>query len=129
MISQRQLSDQLKRRLSNYLSPRGYLPHPSVYLLAVEKLEGSLLCLTKLWYELPTQPILRLHSTPHQTVKINWSLVLPQKNRCQSRGLEKDEDREDNSCVEYCKEAEENGEKVDMEDGKMEEEVDKEREE
>ena len=46
-----------------------------------------------------------------------------------SRGLEEDEDREDNSSVEYCKEEEENGEMVDMEDGKMEEEVDKEREE
>ena len=43
--------------------------------------------------------------------------------------MEEDEDREDNSSVEYCKEEEENGEMVDMEDGKMEEEVDKEREE
>ena len=43
--------------------------------------------------------------------------------------MDEDEDREDNSSVEYCKEAEENGEMVDMEDGKMEEEVDKEREE
>ena len=46
-----------------------------------------------------------------------------------SRGLEEDEDREDNSSVECCKEEEENGEMEDMEDGKMEEEVDKEREE
>ena len=46
-----------------------------------------------------------------------------------SRGLEEDEDREDNSSVEYCKEEGENGEMVDMEGGKMEEEVDKEREE
>ena len=42
------------------------------------------------------------------------------------RGLEEDEDREDNSSVKYCKEEEENGEMVDMEGGKMEEEVDKE---
>ena len=33
-----------------------------------------------------------------------------------SRGFEEDEDREDNSSVEYCKEEEENGEMVDMED-------------
>ena len=46
-----------------------------------------------------------------------------------SRGLDEDEDREDNSSVECWKEEEENGEMVDMEDGKMEEEVDKEREE
>ena len=46
-----------------------------------------------------------------------------------SRGLEEDEDREDNYSVEYRKEEEENGEMVDMEDGKIEEEVDKEREE
>ena len=46
-----------------------------------------------------------------------------------SRGLEEDEDREDNSSVESCKEEEENGEMVDMEDGKMEEEVDTEGEE
>ena len=46
-----------------------------------------------------------------------------------SRGLEDDEDSEDNSSVEYCKEEGENGEMVDMEGGKVEEEVDKEREE
>ena len=46
-----------------------------------------------------------------------------------SRGLEEDEDRQDNSSVEYCKEEEENGEMVDTEGGKMEEEVDKEGEE
>ena len=49
-----------------------------------------------------------------------------------SRGLEEDEDREDNSSVECWKEEKEekeNGEMVDMEDGKMEEELDKEGEE
>ena len=46
-----------------------------------------------------------------------------------SRGLEDDEDSEDNSSVEYCKEEGENGEMVDMKGGKVEEEVDKEREE
>ena len=46
-----------------------------------------------------------------------------------SRSLEEDEDREDNSSVECWKEEKEHGEMVDMEDGKMEEEVDKEREE
>ena len=35
--------------------------------------------------------------------------------------MRKDEDREDNSTVEYCKEEEENGEMVDMEDVEMEE--------
>ena len=35
--------------------------------------------------------------------------------------MRKDEDREDNSSVEYCKEEEENGEMVDMEDVEMEE--------
>ena len=43
--------------------------------------------------------------------------------------MEEDEDREDNSSVEYFKEEEENGEMVDMEDGKMEEEMDKKGEE
>ena len=38
-----------------------------------------------------------------------------------SRGLEEDEDREDNSSVEYFKEEEEKGEMVDMEDEEMEE--------
>ena len=46
-----------------------------------------------------------------------------------SRGLEEDEDREDNSSVECWKEEKETGRMVDMEDGKMEEEVDKEEEE
>ena len=46
-----------------------------------------------------------------------------------SRGLEEDEHREDNSSVESCKEEEEHGEMVDMEDGKMEEVMDKEGEE
>ena len=49
-----------------------------------------------------------------------------------SRGLDEDEDREDNSSVECWKEEKEekeNGRMVDMEDGKMEEEVDKEEEE
>ena len=38
-----------------------------------------------------------------------------------SRGLEEDEDREDNSSVEYFKEEEENGEMVEMENEEMEE--------
>ena len=38
-----------------------------------------------------------------------------------SRGLEEDEDREDNSNVEYFKEGEENREMVEMEDEEMEE--------
>ena len=38
-----------------------------------------------------------------------------------SRGLEEDEDREDNSNVEYFEEEEENGEMVEMEDEEMEE--------
>ena len=42
-----------------------------------------------------------------------------------SRGLEEDEDREEYSSVEYCKEEEENGEMVDMEDVEMEELMDK----
>ena len=43
--------------------------------------------------------------------------------------MEEDEDREEYSSVEYCKEEEENGEMVDMEDVEMEELMDKEGEE
>ena len=83
LFFQRQLSDQLKRRLSNHLSSRKGNEASTEDLFAIEKLQGSLLCLTRLWYELPTPPILHLHCTPPQTVKIKWSLVLPQKRRYQ----------------------------------------------
>ena len=40
-----------------------------------------------------------------------------------SRSLEEDEDREDNSSVEYFKEEKENGGMVDMEDGNLQERI------
>ena len=67
------------------------------------------------------------HTSPNSQNQLEFSPS--SEELLSSRGLEEDEDREDNSSVEYCKEEEENGEMVDMEDGKMEEEVDKEREE
>ena len=74
-----------------------------------------------------THPPSTQHTSPNSQNQLEFSPS--SEESLSSRGLEEDEDREDNSSVEYCKEAEENGEMVDMEDGKMEEEVDKEREE
>ena len=69
-------------------------------------------------------------STPHISDSQNQMEFSPSSEASlSSRGLEEDEDREDNSSVESCKEEEEHGEMVDMEDGKMEEEMDKEGEE
>ena len=70
-------------------------------------------------------------STPHTSPNSQNQMEFNPSSEASlsSRGLEEDEDREDNSSVEYCKEEEENGEMVDMDGGKMEEEVDKEREE
>ena len=67
------------------------------------------------------------HTSPNSQNQLEFSPS--SEELLSSRGLEEDEDREDNSSVEYCKEEEENGEMVDMDGGKMEEEVDKEREE
>ena len=70
-------------------------------------------------------------STPHTSPDSQNQMEFSPSSEASlsSRGLEEDEDREDNSSVESWKEEEEHGEMVDMEDGKMEEEVDKEREE
>ena len=70
-------------------------------------------------------------STPHTSPDSQNQMEFSPSSEASlsSRGLEEDEDREDNSSVESCKEEEEHGEMVDMEDGKMEEEMDKEGEE
>ena len=67
------------------------------------------------------------HTTPNSQNQMEFSPS--SEASLSSRGLEEDEDREDNSSVEYCKEEEENGKMVDMDGGKMKEEVGKEREE
>ena len=70
-------------------------------------------------------------STPHTSPDSQRQMEFSPSSEASlsSRGLDEDEDREDNSSVECCKEVEEHGEMVDMEDGKMEEEMDKEGEE
>ena len=71
-----------------------------------------------------SHPASTLHISPDSQRQMEFS-----PSSLSSRGLDEDEDREDNSSVECCKEVEEHGEMVDMEDGKMEEEMDKEGEE
>ena len=67
-------------------------------------------------------------STPHTSPDSeNQMQFSPSSEASLSRrGLEEDEDREDNSSVEYCKEEKENGRVVDVEYKEMEEEMDKE---
>ena len=62
-------------------------------------------------------------STPHTSPDSQNQLEFSHSSEASSssRDLEEDEGREDNSSVEYCKKEEEDGEMVDMEDGKMEE--------
>ena len=62
-------------------------------------------------------------STPHTSPDSQNQMEFSPSSEASlsSRGLEEDEDREDNSNVEYCKEEEENGEMVEMEDEEMEE--------
>ena len=70
-------------------------------------------------------------STPHTSPdsQNQMEFIPSSEASSSSRSLEEDEDREDNSCVEYCKEEEENGEMVDKENEEMEELMDKEGEE
>lgn len=70
-------------------------------------------------------------STPHTSPDSENQMQFSPSSEASlsSRGLEEDEDREDNSSVEYCKEEKENGRMVDMEDKEMEEEMNKEGEE
>ena len=70
-------------------------------------------------------------STPHTSPDSQNQMQFSPSSEASllSRGLEEDEDSEDNSSLEYCKEEKENGRMVDMEDKEMEEEMDKEGEE
>ena len=66
-----------------------------------------------------THPASTPHTSPDSQNQMEFS---PSSEASSSnRGLEEDEDREDNSSVEYCKEEKENGEMVDIEDEEMEE--------
>ena len=62
-------------------------------------------------------------STPHTSPDSENQMEFSPSSEASlsSRGLEEDEDREDNSSVEYFKEEEEKGEMVDMGDEEMEE--------
>ena len=59
------------------------------------------------------------HTSPHSQNQTEFSPS--SEASLSSRGLEEDENREDNSSVEYFKEEEENGEMVEMENEEMEE--------
>ena len=66
-----------------------------------------------------THPASTPHTSPDSQNQMEFS---PSSEASSSnRGLEEDEDREDNSSVEYCKEEKENEEMVDIEDEEMEE--------